>query len=377
MAKVERPAQDEGIFTPYMKKLYTATVLGRPGDREEPTKYTQALSERIHFEAQTEWLSRIHEYMHGCGVFEEMMEKIASGEETPEDAHTVFGSCPPIFALPIAASQASMSMIFGRFTDVYWVCMDEFTMENLWAIYWHIEDGAQTNVCSWYVDDEYQSLLNRRHMKTGEKFKELCIHRPYKDGVAMVRDILTDIRNEKFPDYADEGCPIYYHGYVNNATVDAQYGSRSQFELIHLMNSYICTRIGFPYQSYTCFSPFPDMYNMTLQMPTGEIPRRLVASFTGRMWNSIYTLSHLETSFEVFGEEMIPPTSEESSNSYILHGMDRIRYPPGFKQSKYVYGQDAQMRTDEYPCPQKMNITAADAATQIRKARKEHPEWLV
>lgn len=380
MATLKRPFQDETIFGPFMRKLYAGSVLGRPGDtREEPIKYTQTLSERLHFEAQAEWLARINEYMCGFDkILKEMDEdSIKTANISIEDLGTSFGMYPPLFVMPIGVSPAALSMLYGETADMCWVCMDEFTCENLWAIDWHFERGTQTDSLFWYVDEDWRPLLDRRHMRTGEKFRYLCVQRGFKDGVAMVTDILKDIRNEMLPDFADS--PLHYHGYVNNITIDAQYSSRSEFELIHLMNSYICTQIGFPYQSYTCFSPFPDLHAMTLQMPVEIIPQRFLGTLTGKdLWMSNYTISHLETSHEFFGEEMIPPKSTESLNSSIKHGLDKIVYPPSFKQSKHVYGQEAMCREPtEYPCPQKKIVSAAEANKQIEEARKEHSEWMI
>lgn len=380
MAKLKRPIQDETIFSPYMRKLYSGTVLGRDCDtRDGPLKYTQALSERLHFEAQAEWLARINEYLCGSEkVLEELNEnKMASGDISVEDMGTSFGMYPPLYVMPIGVSPAALNMLYGEAADICWVCMDEFTCENLWAIDWHFERGTQTDSLFWYIDEAWKSLLDRRHMRTGEKFRFLCVQRRFLEGVSMVTDILMDIRNEMLPDVSDS--PLHYHGYVNNITLDAQYSSRSEFELIHLMNSYICTQIGFPYQSYTCFSPFPELHAMTLQMPVDILPQRLLGMVTGKdLWMSNYTISHLETSLEFFGEEMIPPKSTESLGSSIKYEMDKITYPSNFKQSKYVYGQEAMCREPtKYPCPQKATMSANEADQIIENARKEHPEWLV
>ena len=90
-----------------------------------------------------------------------------------------------------------------------------------------------------------------------------------------------------------------------------------------------------------------------------------------------YNISHLETTLEVIGSEIIPPAPAESSSSYIRYGMDRIRLPGSFIQSKRAYGQDGHIiAPTEYPVPEKQNTTIEDAENQIRNARKEHPEWL-
>ena len=380
----KRPFQDETVFTPYMRKLYTRTVLGRPSDdREEPTKYTQSISERLHFEAQAEWLARLHEYTYGC---EKRIKVVMAEEKTPEAVEEAlkdmnFGAYPPgVFPptpiIPGKMIPSLMSQVYGFSADISWVYMDEFTTENLWVANWHFEGGLQTNNNWWYLDDDWKQMVERRHMRTGEKFRHLCVQRPFLEGANMVSDILKDVRNELTPDHADS--PLYYHGIVNNTIVDAQYSSRSGFEPVQLMNSYISTKVGFPYQSYTCYLPMPNMYDLMLQLPPEMVPPKIAGLFINtEVWVSNYTLSHLETSHEVFGEEMIPPTPPESFSSTYKYGSDMVTYPPSFKQSKYVYGQEAMCRvTTEYPCPQKAITTMVDANAEIEAARKEHPEWL-
>jgi hypothetical protein len=377
----KRPLQDESIFMPYMEKLYSRTILGRTGDqREESVKYTQALSARMKFESQAEWLARVQEYAQAC---EEFNEELSREEIDKATAFSIYPASifPPAVVVPLKAGQTLVRTLFGPSEDVCWSCLDEFTLENLWAVDWHFELDVKTDVilmnCNWwYVDEDWKAIVNRRHMRTGEKFRELCIQRPFLEGATMVTDILRDLRNELMPDHSDS--LLFYHGYVGNSTVDALYGSRSIFELIHLMSAYACTKIGFPYQTYGSYLPIPTMYAMMLQLPPKTIPQRLFGIFGGSFWLSNYTLSHLETLLETFGEEFVPPAPQESFLSSIRYGMDYIRYPPSFKQSRYVYGQEAQMRPPtDYILPQKEIARVDSASKQVESARNEHPEWFV
>lgn len=380
----KRPIQDESLFNPFMRKLYTRTTLGRKGDsKEEYVKYTQSLSERVHYEAQSEWMARLHEYTYGC---EKPMKVALSEEKEPEEFEEatkdlVFSAYPPgIFpSIPIMPARlipSTLNQVIGMSADISWVCMDEFTLENLWVASWHLEGGTQADNDLWYLDEDWKAMQERRHMRTGEKFKYLCVQRSFLDGAGMVTDILKDVRNELHPEYS-EG-PFFYHGYVNNMTVDAQFTSRNGLEISHLMNMYITPKMGFPYQSYNCFLPLPNLYDLMTQLPPETVPAKILGLYVGtNIWMSNFTLSHLETSLEVFGEEMIPPTAIESFQSTYKYGTDSVNYPASFKQSKYVYGQEASCKEPtEYPCPQKILVTMDDATKLIEKSREDHSDWL-
>ena len=382
---LKRPVQDETIFAPFMRKLYTKAFLGRPGDtKEEQAKYTQTLSERIHFEAQAEWMARLHEYTYGCeatiktalaeqkegGALEEAIKDLTFAAYPP----AIFPSVP---IMPCKLIPSTLNQVIGMSADVSWVCMDEFSLENLWVASWHLEGGSQKSNDLWYLDEDWKSMLDRRHMRTGEKFKYMCVQRPFLEGAGMVTDILKDVRNEMHPENSES--PFFYHGYVNNMTVDAQFTCRNGLELSRLMNMYITSKLGFPYQSYNCFLPSPNLYDLMTQLPPETIPTKILGLYIGtNMWMSNYTLSHLETSLEVFGEEMIPPSAIESFTSSYKYGSDLTTFSESFKQSKYVYGQEASCKEPtEYPCPQKILVSMDDGSKLIEEARKEHPEWLV
>lgn len=52
-------------------------------------------------------------------------------------------------------------------------------------------------------------------------------------------------------------------------------------------------------------------------------------------------------------------------------------FPPSFKQSKRVYGQEAKITDEsEYPFPEGCAMDAEKADALSLKYRKEHPEWL-
>lgn len=427
MAKQKRPFQDETILAPISRHLYSRTVLGRPGDsEEEPTKFTQTLHETVNYEAYQEWsvrfhenlilsekfisgeldedikaLSRMEEWMDASGI-SEMVDDMESEDQAMEgiekatgiasdasslevmdgilaaDMFTSYGFHPPVVPLPIRLGPAVNVMIYGTSIDIYYDNLDMFTLEHLNFVEdYHFEDGIQTAKIT-YRYENIDEILDRRHLRTGEKFRYICVQRPSPEGAAMSSDIIKDIRNERTPEYA-EFTPLWNFPYSTVVIPDSNSTIRTVFDLIcTVMGLVRCEEIGWPFQCYTGWFPRPGLIKMVLGLPLETIVPRFISILMGvEFWLPMYTLTPLETTREVIGQEIIPPTAAESSAGYIMYGMDRIRYPGSYIQSKRAYGQDAVIRLPtEYPCPEKVIMKIGEAEQEVQNARKEHPEWL-
>ena len=435
MGNMRRPYQEETLIQPCHRQLYSACWLGRgKGDmRENPVKLTQTLNQLMFYEAAQEWNARLVEntvaadkYISGeleteakalqkaMGLMDEfgateMMERAESGgvgaavgmideaaglassdnvlgaidELLTIDMFTSYGIHPPIIALPIRLSPAVITLLLGNSCDNFYNNMDTFTLENQPFIEnWHYEDGVQKARNSYWYDNA-EEMLERRHMRTGEKFRYICCQRPVGEGSQMTIDLLKDVRNEKTPEYSDS--TIYGFPYTTGITPDCQSASRSLYEFIStVIYSVAAPQFGWPFQAYgsPAWLPRPGVVNMLLELigsvPIDVIVPRFVGILAGAAgWFPRYNISHLETTMEVVGMEIIPPAPMESSASYIRYGMDRCRLPGSFTQSKRVYGQEAHIiAPTDYPVPEKQNTTIEDAENQIKNARKDHPEWL-
>lgn len=426
MTKEKRPFQDESIILPCFRQLYSACFMGHaPGDpHEEPVKYTQALMERSFFECATEWIARLdentiaaHKYITGeleaeleaarkmdglmaaTGVedmvkeFEEGgdMDTVEAGMEMVDetalealdeiltvDAFNTYGFHPPIINLPIRLNPSINVVLYGNDVDNFYNYMDSFTLENIpYLENWHYEDGIQTTrIC--YSFENAEEVLERRHMRTGEKFRYLCCQRPAVEGERMVKDITLDIRNEKTPQYSNS--MMFGFAVSHFVTADAQFGSRSLFDIIATMLPMLaCIKMGWPFVCYIGWLPErPGLLAMAIELPIDMLAPRLISIMLPvNFWFGKYNLTHMDTHMEVYGHETIIPTANESSSAYIRYGMDKIRYHPSYTQAKRVYGQEAQMRGGtQYPCPEKVIMSVEDAQKDIENARKEHPEWL-
>ena len=426
MTRERRPLQDETITWPIYRNFYAATVLGHSqGDQhEEPRKFTQTLNQRIMADSDNEWNLRfaetdllmekfakgelteviekmekledlmaetgIQESVDALSTAEDAMDEIdkrveefsdmtgleAIGEILTSDALTTFIYIPPVATVPLEILPAFYTILLGPSVDAFFNNIDPFTLEATGQLEdFHVEEGLETARIS-YRAENAMGLLERRHLRTGEKFRFLSVQRPTGEGAIMMSEILKDVRNEQLPEYAYT--PMFHHGYCSATIPDAcQPSSRSIYDLCSLFPIYGQKRNGWPYQSYVGLVPLPGLYDLVFnQLPIDMIAPRLIGLFTSaEIWWSKYCLSHCAEGCELIGSEIIPPLPTESVACYLRYGMDRIRYPPGMIQSKRVYGEEA--RIDEpYPVPEKSTMSLKDAVLEIKNARETHPEWL-
>jgi len=431
----KRPFQDDSIFYTAMRQFYSASILGRPEDpyHEEPFKYTQTLNQCFQWEAHTEWVARLCENKMAAQMFikgelTEEAEKLARLTGTLEetgldetmggmesgsvdamegiesalgiasdtsalevmddvmsgDVLTTYGFSPPIINLPISLSPAVIVMLTGNSEDTFYHNIDTMTLENLpYLEDWHYEDGVETARTSYFYENA-EDILERRHMRTGEKIRYICVQRPAEEGGMLVIDVLKDVRNERFSEYALS--PMYGFPYPTFVIPDCQSTQRSLFDfvlgLVTLISAIDPERRkkpgAWPHRPYTIWIPLPGIMEMLIPLPLDVIVPRFIGILTGVNFNIVrYNLTALEGTMELVGQEIINATPFESSNSYLLYGMDRMRYPSTYIQSKRVYGQEAHIREPtEYPLPEGATTSLEDAANKVIDARKEHPEWL-
>ncbi|MDY6864524.1 MAG: hypothetical protein SVY15_00935 [Halobacteriota archaeon] len=432
MANLRRPFQDETLFGPCMRHFYSRTTLGRPGDpKEEPLKYSQSINESLHFDIMTEWHARVPAYGHlskaislgeieaekeatqridgfmeATGVSEDFIKgtieegadaamataeaklaEVGEGsalemidEILTEDMEVEYGIFPPVVAIPQRMTAAAMSIIYGPSSDCVYYHMDQFSNEYLWTWFNHIEEGIMTTGHGDLAHhDYYFAFSERRHLRTGEKMKHVTVQRPAAEGLSMVTDILKDLRNEVAPENSMD--PLYIQSVTSApATGQAQFTSRAFMEILGFLYFWSGGSLlrGFPFQSYTTLYPVPGVFDLLLQLPLDMLGPRFLGLLAGtNLWLPMHSMTPLETRFELFGDMAIPPSYDESLAAYFTYGMDAPRYPPSYKQSKYLYGQDAQVREPtEYPVPERRIMGIGEAEEAIKKARAEHPEWL-
>ncbi|MHA1315888.1 MAG: hypothetical protein ACTSRB_18450, partial [Candidatus Helarchaeota archaeon] len=104
--------------------------------------------------------------------------------------------------------QGSMKLLYGESIDVSYVAVRDDTLEIQLILNGHLEDGIPVD---WFVISETEDIMQRRHLKTGIKLKDIFKKSKKKDFISCgtaIRDILLDIRNERSPQWANSAYQI-------------------------------------------------------------------------------------------------------------------------------------------------------------------------
>ncbi|NVM04648.1 MAG: hypothetical protein HWN67_20155 [Candidatus Helarchaeota archaeon] len=107
---------------------------------------------------------------------------------------------PPLVSSRADLQQGMMKLLYGDSIDVSFVVLKDHTEEVVLILNGHLEDGIPVD---WWIVKEDDELLERRHMKTGIKFKNLPKHHKSMNKLGLsILDILQDIRNERTPQWS-------------------------------------------------------------------------------------------------------------------------------------------------------------------------------
>ncbi|MHC1579969.1 MAG: hypothetical protein ACXQTZ_04925 [Candidatus Alkanophagales archaeon] len=377
-ARRKRPYYDNTESWCMCRNFYTAHVLGRPGDPylETPVKPNMARWFQFQVEGPEEYVIRFIEnqqIIRGWkgGIFKDISKVIA------------FLSFPPVFSTRIIQDPPSMILLYGRSVDTTFVGVDGRTLDmHRYFPDLHYEDGYVTNV--WQFDFEFgMDLMERRHLKVGEKLKDLIWSRPAAEAGMLVRDVFLDVRNEMTPEYATSayhicGWSVVCAGYESPSPTRIAIEISRQF-----YQALSSVKLGWPFKVWDAeFFPRPPALDLMAQNPPSVFTYRFNGLILGSNWASRYMHLPVYCTLDTFGAEIIPPTHEEIAYSVLRYGMDRYKMPETFVQSKWVYGDEARMmptlcEETGYPLPARVFVTFDEATEIIKKAREEHPEWLL
>ncbi len=128
-------------------------------------------------------------------------------------SYTLF---PPIAPIRSDAQQGTMKLIFGESVDTTYVVIDDISMETLYLLNCHLEDGLPVD---WWLVQPEDELLERRHLKYGFKLRDIqkYVKDLSKAAFRMV-DILRDVRNERTPFWSSSVyhcAAVYLSGAIN------------------------------------------------------------------------------------------------------------------------------------------------------------------
>jgi len=129
--------------------------------------------------------------------------KIHSGEIPPEDAErTMLYTVPHVVTCRADLQVGSNKLLYGDSCDVCFAIIDDYPPYDLLFIFnGHMESGVPLD---WWLVLHDDELLDRRHMKFGYKMREIPGRtKNLTDGAKLLLDILSDIRNERTPQFSN------------------------------------------------------------------------------------------------------------------------------------------------------------------------------
>jgi hypothetical protein len=136
---------------------------------------------------------------------------------------------PPIAAIRSDTQQGTMRLLFGDSVDCTFVIIDDETLEAIFILNCHLEDGIPV---SWWFVNSYDDLLERRHMKLGYKLKDIPkSSKNLNESAKNMISILEDVRNERTPNWSNSTyhvANIYITGAINSMLELSNYGAYTQ-----------------------------------------------------------------------------------------------------------------------------------------------------
>jgi len=194
---------------------------------------------------------------------------------------------PPIVAIRSDTQQGTMLLLFGDSVDCTFVIIDDDTLETIFLLNCHLEDGIPVNW--WFVNSD-DELLERRHLKLGYKLKEIPKKsKNLETSAQSMISILKDIRNERTPDWSTSRyhiANIYISGAINSMLELSNYSAYTQ--MWDGLATYNKKFYGLPDYWFN-FIPWPPMINALVNAGRRKFALRW-ASWTG---NKLF-INHIE-----------------------------------------------------------------------------------
>jgi|Deesub1362A_J573_1020465.scaffolds.fasta_scaffold00612_2 hypothetical protein len=198
--------------------------------------------------------------------------------------------------------------------------IDDFTLSIRGSFIY--SEGTVTRI----VDE----LLERRHEKTGEVYRDILVNKPVFEGKYFLRDLLDKIK---------PGLNAIFYSPIS-AYVDKMQAERSAFEIVsRFFIGSDPEKYGWPTGCYQgVLSKDSNAY-----AEKSTFVKRIISYYYGiGKWYSNYLVTQPEITLEYIGRELIPPTIKESLLSEINYENSSYVYPPSYVESDILFGEDAK-----------------------------------
>ena len=192
----------------------------------------------------------------------------------------------------------------GDSVDISFAVVHDYNQELLLVLNCHCEEGVPVD---WYIVQEDDELLNRRHMKLGYKLKKIPIriNNHAKSAKVLVEE-LKDIRNERTPQWSNSD---YYLGVVISSWAINLMYQPSNYESIAETYDGRASKDIYKLPDYTFgLEPFPSAFNLFFMKGRSEFCK-ILASITTNMYFYIQP-------FEPYNFNLIKTRTSEFFNIY-------------------------------------------------------------
>ncbi|MFX0133106.1 MAG: hypothetical protein ACFFDN_05620 [Candidatus Hodarchaeota archaeon] len=128
-------------------------------------------------------------------------KKVINGEISNPEKMISYTLFPPGGFIRADLQQGSMKLMYGESVDVSYIAIWDLEQTIYSILNAHLEDGIPVD---WYLLGPEDEILDRRHMKTGIKLKDLPkkIKGDFNKIGLRTTDVLKDLRNERTPEFA-------------------------------------------------------------------------------------------------------------------------------------------------------------------------------
>ena len=202
----------------------------------------------------------------------------------PPELVFTFSLFVPVLGIRSDLQQGTNVLLFGRSADVSFTVIDDLTRDISFILNTHLEQGLPAN---WYIVNNEDEFMNRRHMKLGFKIKDIPKKtKTLKKMGVHLRDILKDVRNERTPQWrtSDYYCVMLYSGGMCNAGLES-----SNYEFLsYIWEGINIDKIG--WDQYFTWYPWPTFLETLMRMPR----RSSVLRFCGLISNNKHYINQMQ-----------------------------------------------------------------------------------
>ncbi|HUY01525.1 MAG TPA: hypothetical protein VMV49_18320 [Candidatus Deferrimicrobium sp.] len=155
---------------------------------------------------------------------------VIEGKISPEQAEkTIIYTLPHVMSVRADLQSGLLKLLFGDSVDISFLIFNDSDDELFHITNIHAESGIPVD---WWMLDNNDELLERRHLKLGIKLKDIPKKVSYIQAAKLIRDVLLDVRNERTPQWADS---MYSMTTINTSMMFNLFAELSNYEMFLTM----------------------------------------------------------------------------------------------------------------------------------------------